>query len=43
MGSVNYVDLEEVPDKVGSSLSMTAGNAASLARALKAQPDPTLD
>ncbi len=42
MGSVNYVDLKAVPDKVSESLAMLASNTAHLARALKRQPYPGL-
>lgn len=40
MGSVNYVDLDRVPDKVASTLSMAATNAAHLARILRQQGYP---
>ena len=35
MGSVNYVDLDHIPEKVQEALDMAASNAAHLARALK--------
>lgn len=40
MGSVDFKDLDEVPDKVSGTISMAASNAAHLARLLKAQPYP---
>ena len=40
MGRVDYNQLPTTPDKVASSLAMTAGNAAHLARLLKAETYP---
>lgn len=40
MQGTNYVDLEEVPDPVKSALTMTASNAAHLARLLKRSEFP---
>ena len=41
MGSRDYLDLEETPEAVASTNATLAGNAAMLARALKATPYPT--
>jgi multimeric flavodoxin WrbA len=41
MGSRDYLDLEETPEAVASTNATLAGNAATLARALKATPYPT--
>ena len=40
MGSVDFQDLEEVPEKVTKTAAMVAGNAAHLAGVLKASPYP---
>ncbi len=40
MGSVNYVDLKETPDKVAQTIDMAASNAVHLARALRADNYP---
>lgn len=40
MGSVDYKDLDEVPDSTATTTSTLAANAAHLARLLKAQPYP---
>jgi multimeric flavodoxin WrbA len=40
MGSTNYVDLPDVPEKVGQTLDMAASNAAHLARTLKSSGYP---
>lgn len=40
LGSTNYVDLPEVPEKVQESLDLLAANAAHLARLLRAEPYP---
>ncbi len=40
MGSTNYVDLSDVPDKVQEMLDMAASNAAHLARLLKQSEYP---
>ncbi len=40
MGSRDYLDLDETPDAVASATATLAANAASLARALKANPYP---
>lgn len=40
MGSVDYKDLEAMPDKVRATLEMAASNAAHLARLLKASQYP---
>jgi multimeric flavodoxin WrbA len=40
MGSVDFKDLEQVPDKVSETAGMVAGNAAHLARLLKESPYP---
>ncbi len=40
MGSVNYVDLKTVPEKVQQTLDMLAANAAHLASVLKASTYP---
>ncbi len=42
MGDVNYVDLDETPEKVRQMLDMAASNAAHLARLLKADRYPGL-
>jgi multimeric flavodoxin WrbA len=41
MGSVDFRDLDEVPEKVASTLATVARNAAHLARLLKADGYPT--
>lgn len=41
MGSVDYQDLDETPEKVASQNSALAANTAHLARLLKASPYPT--
>lgn len=43
MGSVNYVDLKTVPDKVEETIAMLASNTVHLARALKRDPYPGVD
>ena len=43
MGSVDYVDLDAIPEKVQSTLDMAATNAAHLARLLAAGKYPPLD
>lgn len=43
MGSVNYVDLKAVPDKVEETIAMLASNTVHLARALKRDPYPGVD
>jgi multimeric flavodoxin WrbA len=43
MGSVNYVDLETVPEVVRSTLAMAASNAAHLARLLRANAYPGVE
>lgn len=43
MGSVDYVDLDAIPEKVQSTLDMAAANAAHLARLLKGAPYPPLE
>jgi multimeric flavodoxin WrbA len=43
MGSVNYIDLPEVPEKIRSTLDMMASNAAHLARLLKADRFPGME
>lgn len=40
MGSVDFKDLDHCPDKVRKTADMLAGNAAHLARLLKADPYP---
>lgn len=40
MGSTDFQDLANVPDKVGQAVALTASSAAHLARLLKAQPYP---
>ena len=40
MGSVDFKDLEETPDKVLETAKMVAGNAAHLARLLRDEPYP---
>jgi multimeric flavodoxin WrbA len=40
MGSVNFVDLEEIPEVVRSTLDLVARNTAHAARLFKAQPYP---
>ncbi|MBX3592970.1 NAD(P)H-dependent oxidoreductase [Sphingomonas sp.] len=40
MGSTDFQDLDETPDKVRATAAMVAGNAAHLARTLKANPYP---
>ena len=40
MGSVNFVDLEEIPKVVRSTLDLVARNTVHAARLLKAQPYP---
>ena len=40
MGSVDYQDLDAIPDKVKETLDMAASNAAHLARLLKSQAYP---
>lgn len=40
MQSTNYVDLDRMPDKVASTLSMAAANAAHIARMLRQQRYP---
>jgi multimeric flavodoxin WrbA len=40
MGSRDYLDLDETPQAVAATTSTLAGNAAHLARALKANPYP---
>jgi multimeric flavodoxin WrbA len=40
MGSTDYKDLEETPEKVANATAMLAHNAAHLATVLKAQPYP---
>jgi multimeric flavodoxin WrbA len=40
MGSVDFKDLEQVPDKVSETAGMVAGNAAHLARLLTESPYP---
>ena len=43
MGSVDYVDLKETPDKVASTIEMAASNAVHLAGLLKRQPFPGVE
>lgn len=43
MGSTDFKDLEETPDKVRETAKMTASNAAHLARLLNAKPLPSLE
>ena len=43
MGSVDFNDLEDVPKKVAETVAMVAGNAAHLARLLKAEGYPGID
>lgn len=43
MGSVDYVDLDAIPEKVQSTLGMAAANAAHLARLLKGATYPPLE
>ena len=40
MGATDFKDLKAVPDKVATTAAMVAGNAAHLARLLKAEPYP---
>jgi multimeric flavodoxin WrbA len=40
MGSTDFKDLDEVPDKVGKTISTLAGNAVHLARLLQQSPYP---
>lgn len=40
MGSVNFVDLQEIPEVVQNTLDLVARNTAHAARLLKAQPYP---
>ena len=40
MGSKNFKDLDQIPDKVRETAKMVAGNAAHLARLLKDNPYP---
>ena len=40
MGSVDYKDLEQTPDKVAETIATIASNAVHLARVLQAQPYP---
>ncbi|MEN3746825.1 NAD(P)H-dependent oxidoreductase [Sphingomonas sp. HF-S3] len=40
MGSVDFKDLDETPEKVAKTAKMVAGNAAHLADLLKAEPYP---
>jgi multimeric flavodoxin WrbA len=40
MGSIDFKDLEEVPDKVGKTAKMVASNASHLARLLQNAPYP---
>lgn len=42
MQKVDYVDLDRMPDKVASTLSMAAANAAHLARILRRERYPTI-
>lgn len=41
MGSVNFVDLEDVPKKVASATKMLAANCTHVARLLKTSPYPS--
>lgn len=43
MGSVDYVDLTETPEKVASTIEMAASNAVHLAGLLKRQPFPGVE
>ena len=40
MGSTDFQDLDDTPDKVDETAAMLAGNAAHLARLLKENPYP---
>lgn len=40
MGSTDFKELDDVPDKVSQTAAMVAGNAAHLAKLLKAEPYP---
>lgn len=40
MGSLNFVDLEEIPEVVRSTLDLVARNTVHAARLFKAQPYP---
>lgn len=40
MGSIDFKDLPKIPEKVGKTAAMVAGNAAHLARLLKDDPYP---
>ncbi len=40
MGSIDFKDLDEIPEKVSKTARMVAGNAAHLARLLKDRPYP---
>ena len=42
MGDVDYVDLDETPDKVAASTRLLASNTAHLARVLRANPYPAI-
>ena len=43
LGSIDFADLDEVPDKVRSAAAQTASNAAHLARLLAATPYPGVE
>jgi predicted CoA-binding protein len=43
MGSVDFADLDEVPEKVTSAAAQTASNAAHLARVLQEAPYPGVE
>jgi multimeric flavodoxin WrbA len=43
MGSTDFKDLGEIPEKVAKTAGMVAGNAAHLARLLKEQPYPGVE
>ena len=40
MGSIDFKDLKETPEKVSETAAMVAANAAHLARLLKEAPYP---
>lgn len=43
MGSVNFVDLPEVPERVQSNVDTLAANAVHMAALLKSRPYPAMD
>lgn len=43
MGSVNYVDIEDMPDKVDEAIALASANAVHLAKTLKAAAYPGVE